>query len=157
MTSLTKEKFYAFVHDYERLTGSSRKTAENILSVCLRVENFIPRESPADAWNVQLIVDKYADISTLSDDSKRSYLSRLNSAVSKFIAYEKGDDVTTKSTRQRSSISQKQPEAITDKTFSLPIPLRDALIIKVENLPMDLSFDEAERIATIIKSFAIKQ
>lgn len=159
MTLLTKDKFYSFVQDYERLTSSSAKTADNIMSVCQRVEEFIPVDSPADAWNIQLIVDKYAEISALSDDSKRSYLSRLNSAISKFIAYEKGDDVTTKTKRPRTSgnnVSNKQPEAKEINTFSLPIPLRDGFIIRIENLPMDLSSDEADRIATIIKSFAVK-
>ncbi|HEJ9722154.1 hypothetical protein JEP26_09220 [Proteus mirabilis] len=43
------------------------------------------------------------------------------------------------------------------KTFSLPIPLRENLIVNVDNLPRDLSEEEADRIATIIKSFAIRQ
>ncbi|HCM61232.1 MAG TPA: hypothetical protein DIT05_01620 [Morganella sp. (in: Bacteria)] len=45
----------------------------------------------------------------------------------------------------------------TVKTFSLPVPLREDLIVAIENLPRDLSEEEADRIATIIKSFAIKQ
>lgn len=41
------------------------------------------------------------------------------------------------------------------KTFGLPIPLRNNLILKIENLPQDLTEEEAERISNIIKSFAL--
>lgn len=155
MQLLTKEKFYNFVQDYERLTASSAKTAENILSVCQRVEPFIPLESPADAWDVSLIVDNYAETVSLSDDSKRSYTSRLNSAVSKFIAYEKGEDVKTKPKRQRNAQPARKPESNQVKTFELPIPLRGDLIVSIGNLPRDLTKEEARRISNIVESFAM--
>ncbi|EPA9111007.1 MAG: hypothetical protein E7G96_02525 [Serratia liquefaciens] len=66
--------------------------------------------------------------------------------------------VTTKKRRvsvaRKASIKDKQEDEL--KTFALPIPLRSDLILTIENLPTDLSIDEAERIATIVKSFAVK-
>lgn len=154
MQLLTKEKFFSFVHDYESLTASSARTAENIVSVCQRVEPFIPEGSPADAWNIPLIVDLYADTVSLSDDSKRSYVSRLNSAVSKFIAYEKGEDVKAKPKRQRPAATKTVVEPAV-KTFELPIPLRGELILTIGNLPRDLTKEEAKRISNIVESFAM--
>lgn len=156
MQLLTKEKFFSFVENYERLTASSSRTAENIQSVCQRVEVFIPSDSPADAWDVQGIVDRYAETVSLSEDSKRSYSSRFNSAVSKFIAYEKGEDVKAKPKpkRQRSATT-KPVEENSVKTFELPIPLRGDLIVNIGNLPRDLTREEAKRISNIIESFAM--
>jgi len=156
MHMLTKNKFFTFVKDYEWLTGSSSRTAENILSVCQRVEPFIPEESPADAWDITVIVDKYSETVSLSDDSKRSYISRLNSAVSKFIAHEKGEDVKSKPKRQRSiAVAKPQEEQSSVKTFELPIPLRGDLIVTIGNLPRDLTKEEAKRISNIVESFAM--
>ena len=156
MGNLSKENFFNFVQDYERMTASSSRTAENIISVCQRVEPFIPNESPADAWNVLNIVDKYAATVSFSDDSKRSYVSRLNSAVTKFIAYEKGHDVKTKVKRPRVMMKAKsEAEQPSVKTFELPIPLRGDLIVTIANLPRDLTKDEAKRISLIVESFAM--
>ncbi|EMI4428872.1 hypothetical protein V6478_002270 [Providencia rettgeri] len=61
---------------------------------------------------------------------------------------------------KRKPTQKKKVEVVeeeTVKTFSLPIPLREDLIVTIENLPRDLSEDESTRIATIIQSFAIKQ
>lgn len=58
------------------------------------------------------------------------------------------------SVARKSSVKDKQDDEL--KTFALPIPLRSDLILTIENLPTDLSIDEAERIATIVKSFAVK-
>ncbi|MEX2953616.1 hypothetical protein AB4K01_20720 [Serratia fonticola] len=55
---------------------------------------------------------------------------------------------------RKPSVKDKQEDEL--KTFALPIPLRSDLILTIENLPTDLSIDEAERIATIVKSFAVK-
>lgn len=58
------------------------------------------------------------------------------------------------SVARKASVKDKQEDEL--KTFALPIPLRSDLILTIENLPTDLSIDEAERIATIVKSFAVK-
>ncbi|HBB9120187.1 hypothetical protein HW877_14685 [Serratia marcescens] len=58
------------------------------------------------------------------------------------------------SVARKSSVKDKQDDEL--KTFALPIPLRSDLILTIDNLPTDLSIDEAERIATIVKSFAVK-
>lgn len=62
------------------------------------------------------------------------------------------------SSRQQQSARRKQAatKGIEIKTFSLPIPLRSDLILKIENLPLDLSEEEAERIAKIVKSYALQ-
>ena len=43
------------------------------------------------------------------------------------------------------------------KTFELPIPLREELIVMISNLPRDLTKDEAKRISNIVESFAVSQ
>lgn len=152
---LTKEAFFHFVDNYAALTESSIKTAENVLSVCTRVSEYIPDSSPADSWDIENIINRFSETVNLSEDSKRSYVSRLNSAVSKFISHTNGKDVTVKMKRKRPS--QLQVPKIDDvKTFSLPIPLRGDLIVTISNMPRDLSKDEASRIANIVESFAIQ-
>ncbi|QQN36600.1 hypothetical protein JHW33_08315 [Rahnella aceris] len=120
-----------------------------------------------------------------SESSKQAYKSRFRSALEKFIDYQttglvrhdlnemfpngtldgfsgiegtiKANDESSKSRKKtvtrKMAAKPKLSEEI--KTFGLPIPLRNNLILKIENLPQDLTEDEAERISNIIKSFAL--
>ncbi len=144
-----------FVDAYESITGASTRTAENVKGACLLVLPTIPNDLDVSEWSVSEIIDRYAEQNNIADDTKRSYMSRFNSAVSKFIAFHKGDDVTAKTKRQRVNVPAKQLEVPNVKTFELPIPLRGDLIVTIGNLPRDLTKDEAKRISTIVESFAL--
>ena len=97
-------------------------------------------------------------INGIADDTHKSYISRFNGAVAKFIAHEKGEDVTVK--QRRSPVKTTQSPMANSmsnaaKTFELPIPLREELIVMISNLPRDLTKDEAKRISNIVESFAL--
>ncbi|HCI5670929.1 hypothetical protein RZO85_28715 [Raoultella ornithinolytica] len=156
MAGNTKEDFMAFVNDYESITGASSRTAENVRGVCLLVLPTISDEEDVTSWSVNEIIDRYAEQNNITGDSKRSYLSRFKSAVSKFVAYQNGEDVKMTSKRQRTTAKPKvNDESAAFKTFELPIPLRGDLIVSIGNLPRDLTKEEAKRISTIVESFAV--
>lgn len=158
MTGRSKTDFMKFVNDYESITGASPRTADNVRGVCLLVLPTIPEEIDVDSWSPTSIIDHYAAQNNITGDSKRSYLSRFNSAVNKFIAYTNGEDVKVKQKRQRPTptVSSAEVAPVSNvKTFDLPIPLRGDLIVSITNLPRDLTKDEAKRISTIVESFAM--
>lgn len=156
---LSKANFYKFIDHYVEITGASPSTAGNVRSVCYLVKNFISDTSTADTWDTSGIVNTYVMANGIAGDTQKSYISRFNGAVAKFIAYEKGEDVTVK---QRRSPVKYVPSLVISKTnsvktFELPIPLREELTVVIGNLPRDLTKDEAKRISTIIESFAVSQ
>lgn len=157
---LSKGNFFQFVDHYAEITGASTSTAGNVRSVCQLVRDFIPAGVSADSWDTKKIIDDYVSLNGIAGDTHKSYISRFNSAVSKFIAAEKGENVTVK--QRRSPVKSTPnlpplPQYPSVKTFELPIPLREELIVMVSNLPRNLTKEEAKRISTIIESFAVSQ
>ncbi|ADF61254.1 hypothetical protein [Enterobacter cloacae] len=156
---LSKANFYNFIDQYVEITGASPNTAGNVRSVCYLVKDYISETATADTWDTNSIINTYVMANGIAEDTQKSYISRFNGAVTKFIAHEKGEDVTVK--QRRSPVKYAPSLVISNKflvkTFDLPIPLRDDLTVIVGNLPRDLTKDEAKRISTIIESFAVSQ
>ncbi|EOV8972715.1 hypothetical protein ACN6UN_002634 [Cronobacter turicensis] len=160
MVDLSKDNFYKFIDNYSAITSSSSSTAGNVRSVCYLVKEFIPNDAPADQWDAADIIDTYDLINGIAEDTKKSYISRFNGAIAKFIAYQNGESVSVKQRRTptRSNFPVYKDAVNTSvKTFELPIPLREELTVMIGNLPRDLTKDEAKRISTIIESFAISE
>ncbi|GIZ99870.1 hypothetical protein ECV0102_02190 [Enterobacter cloacae] len=155
---LSKANFYNFIDQYAEITGASPSTAGNVRSVCYLVKDLISDDQPAEQWDTVDIIDTYVMLNGIAGDTHKSYISRFNGAVAKFIAHEKGEDVTVKQRRSPVKTTQ-SPMAIAmsnaAKTFELPIPLREELIVMISNLPRDLTKDEAKRISNIVESFAV--
>ncbi|HAS1036924.1 TPA: hypothetical protein I3777_003283 [Enterobacter cloacae] len=155
---LSKSNFYNFINQYVEITGASPSTAGNVRSVCYLVKDYISDITTADMWDTNSIINTYVLANGIAEDTQKSYISRFNGAVAKFIAHEKGEDVTVKQRRSpvKSTLS---PMSIAmsnaAKTFELPIPLREELIVMISNLPRDLTKDEAKRISNIVESFAL--
>lgn len=155
---LSKANFYRFIDKYVEITGASPSTAGNVRSVCYLVKDSIPDTENADNWDTNGIINTYVMINGIAEDTQKSYISRFNGAVAKFIAHEKGEDVTVK--QRRSPVKYTQSPMFVAlssaaKTFELPIPLREELIVMISNLPRDLTKDEAKRISNIVESFAL--
>ncbi|HBZ74140.1 MAG TPA: hypothetical protein DEO80_01660 [Leclercia adecarboxylata] len=155
---LSKANFYRFIDKYVEITGASPSTAGNVRSVCYLVKDSISDTENAESWDTEDIINTYVMTNGIAEDTQKSYISRFNGAVAKFIAHEKGEDVTVK--QRRSPVKSTQPSVVSSqntsiKTFELPIPLRDELTVVIGNLPRDLTKDEAKRISTIIESFAV--
>ncbi|EOX8956813.1 hypothetical protein [Enterobacter pasteurii] len=156
---LSKANFYNFIDQYVEITGASPSTAGNVRSVCYLVKDYISDTATADTWDTNSIINTYVMANGIAEDTQKSYISRFNGAVTKFIAHEQGEDVTVK--QRRSPVKYAPSLVISNKflvkTFDLPIPLREDLTVIVGNLPRDLTKDEAKRISTIIESFAVSQ
>ncbi|HDT3786033.1 hypothetical protein P0240_16630 [Enterobacter cloacae] len=157
---LSKSNFYNFIDQYVEITGASPSTAGNVRSVCYLVKAYISDTATADTWDTNSIINTYVMANGIAEDTQKSYISRFNGAVAKFIAHEKGEDVTVK--QRRSPVKTTQSPMLSAmsnaaKTFELPIPLREELIVMISNLPRDLTKDEAKRISNIVESFAVSQ
>ncbi|MEG5636812.1 hypothetical protein V1577_22565 [Enterobacter bugandensis] len=155
---LSKSNFYNFINQYVEITGASPSTAGNVRSVCYLVKDYISDITTADMWDTNSIINTYVLANGIAEDTQKSYISRFNGAVAKFIAHEKGEDVTVK--QRRSPVKTTQSPMFSAmsnaaKTFELPIPLREELIVMIGNLPRDLTKDEAKRISNIVESFAV--
>jgi hypothetical protein len=151
---LGKKEFEDFVNKLSEMGILNENTASNLRVVSVRMLPYIPDDISADKWNLEDIVKGFAAENTVPEKTQLGYLSRLKSAVRKFIAYANG----TLSTKPRTLgvVHSEESNAVEVKIFSLPIPLRSDLILTIDKLPRDLTVDEAERIATIVKSFAVK-
>ncbi|EOV0983775.1 hypothetical protein ACW6AV_000169 [Edwardsiella piscicida] len=153
---LSKQEFEAFINDLPSL-GIHPSTADNLRVAATKLLGFIPDNRPANEWDIQGIICAFAQQSGISDKTKSGYESRFRSSIKKFIAYKNG----TLSIKQRSDRGESKQESMVSvnapeiKTFTLPIPLRNDLILTIDKLPRDLTTEEAERIANIVKSFAV--
>lgn len=166
-------EFYGFLQALPDLDIVPEATARNLKESSLRMLNVATPSPDADVCklDVEIVASQY-ELTSDADVSQatiQSYKSRLQSAIQKFIDYqnkkfgvvmvknEQCEPILPRRRRRVTSTEVKKDATVEAvKTFELPIPIRDGLVLKVDNLPMDLSYDEAERIATIIKSFAIK-
>lgn len=106
------------------------------------------------------IVDhEYAE-SKISEKAKKTYVGRMNSGLKYFIQYLNGGEIKVVRGRMRAvrkptnEMAEKTVPEPT-KTFVLPIPIREGLILNISNLPLDLTEEDADKIARIIKSYAV--
>lgn len=119
-------------------------------------------ELSTDIRNVdfeKIVAREYAE-SNISEKAKKTYVGRMNSGLRYFIQYLNGEKVHVvrggiKAVRKtmREMVEKTVPEPT--KTFVLPIPIREGLILNISNLPLDLTEEEADKIARIIKSYAV--
>ncbi|AYX13999.1 hypothetical protein B7R74_02665 [Yersinia pseudotuberculosis] len=162
--------FELFLNGLQNMNIVNEATARNLRDSSMRLLTVINDDEKSDMRTLSIdgLVRRYMAQSEAppSEASMQAYKSRMQSAIDKFIAYQdasldligKVEDNSsnkkgkTRMTQQRKAVKKDEGEV---KVFDLPIPLRSDLILKVENLPRDLTIDEAERIANIIKSFAI--
>ncbi|ENG1109237.1 hypothetical protein [Yersinia enterocolitica] len=154
---LTKGDFLKFINEFHKLGIVSERTAENIQGASMLLFDIIPNDQNAPEWDIPKIIEDYAVMNNVEPNTTRTYQSRFKSAVDKFIAYQNGEKPSVKAKRTR-PIQKAAPKVEAEmkvKTFELPIPLRNDLIVTITNLPRDLSKAEAKRISAIVDSFAM--
>ena len=157
----------------KRNTAISRKAATNkILAVLEESELTDLRTLDLDAT-----FERFQNLQGMKykPDSMQVYMSRARTAVSDFIAYVDNPASFKSSTTQRSStktkngasteskgkVVKKQKDIEDDlgqhdiKHIVVPIPLRENLTVKISNLPADLTQSEADRLAAIVKAYAV--
>lgn len=120
-------------------------------------------------------------------ESLGTYKSRFNTALDEFFAYaddpsgykapnkngkaKRSSDATRKSgspnAKRRSSSEVARPAQTLDTSvpspsgtpdsLTIPIPIRDGLLVRVFGIPTDLSADEASKISAVIQAYAIQK
>ena len=156
----------------KRNTAQSRKHAANkILSVLEDSETADLRTVDIDS-----AFERFQNKQGMQykPDSLQVYLSRIRTAISDFVSYvdnpagfkpasvqrsrskpKEGntnakDDIGTGAKGNTPPVEHHDPQYI-----AVPVPLREGLTIKISNLPADLTVAEANRVAAIIKAFAV--
>lgn len=69
-------------------------------------------------------------------------------------AFMRGDEAQAALTAERLEAERIALEATENPSNIVPVPLRDGLVVYVANLPLDLSDDEAERVAKVVRAYA---
>ena len=157
-----------------RETANARKTAsEKILGVLEANELQDLRNVDLDTA-AQRFMNKEG--SGYKPQSLRVYQSRLNSAVSEFLGWvenpstykpsrskailakkliaQKGQDTATQTTGASQMAPSQSPQPLgVSETLSIPVPLRSNLHVIISNIPSDMSPQEAEKIANVIRAF----
>ena len=109
-------------------------------------------------------------------DSLQVYLSRVKTAVTDFLRWRENPSAFKSSTAPRTSsrvnpakdnggksVADAEPIDPSDPTppslptvgLTIPIPLREGLTVLVSNIPSDLTKAESERIAAIVRAYAV--
>lgn len=162
----------------KRNTAQSRKAATN------KIMDVLESSELTDLRNVNLeqVFDRFQNLEGMKykPDSLQVYLSRARTALTDFISYVDNPSSFKPSTSQRSSsvlkkdtkndvgLRKKDEKHYDSKTIDdeldghqevkhivVPVPIRDNLTVKISNLPADLTQVEAEKLAAIIKAYAV--
>lgn len=161
----------------KRNTAVSRKQAANkILSILEPQENNDLREV-----DVQHAFDRFVNLqgTEFKPESLQVYQSRLKSALGDFFAYVEnpaafkptgvqrttnpnGKGSAAKEERKRPNNRQPQeprePQAShEEKQLVIPVPLRAGLTVRIHNVPPDLTNQEAEKLAAIVRAYAMPE
>jgi hypothetical protein len=153
-------------------TAKSRKVAAN------KILNKLSADEASDLRKIDLDreVDRFANRqgSDYLPASLQVYKSRLKSAVAEFIAYVdnpmgykagKSSKVTpiNKSKSKPIERAPTPPDPLKvepahprahEESLAFPIPIRPGVIVKLTNIPVDLTKEEAEKIAQVVKALA---
>lgn len=101
----------------------------------------------------------------VGDASRSSYKSRINQAIKLYKNYlidpmsifeSQEKEVTTKKPLPKINLPQHAINPAST-TIDIPVPIRDGLILMIPGVPTDLTNEEAERIASILKVYARPQ
>ncbi len=160
----------------KRNTAQSKKMAANkVLAVADDAEKADLRTA-----DIEATFERFQNLqgTEYKPESLQVYLSRVRSAVAEFISYVENPagfkPSTTARTRSKNEKKSKDRSAAprTEDVNStrtepndreehdqphvvVPIPLREGLTLKISNIPADLTVAEANRIAAIIKAYAV--
>ena len=155
----------------KRNTAISRKAATNkILAVLDKSEL-----SDLRVLDLDQTFERFQNLHGMEykPDSLQVYMSRARTAVSDFISYVDNPSSFKSISNQRSTRSKathkqrkksannqrdskhEEPSHHDTKGIIVPIPLRENLTVRISNLPADLTQAEAERLAAIVKAYAV--
>lgn len=158
----------------KRNTAISRKAATNKILAVLDKSDLLDLRS----LDLDLTFERFQNLQGMQykPDSLQVYMSRARTAVSDFISYVDNPASFKSSTAQRVSsktknggnseskgkVVKKHIDTVHEdlehhdvKNIVVPVPLRENLTVKISNLPADLTQSEADRLAAIVKAYAV--
>lgn len=157
-------------HYLKPATARARKAAlKKMIEVMDNEEKHDVRRVDLDALHERFANKEAGAFST---SSLQVYRSRFRSALKDFISYT--DDPTNfrvtlhkSSGVQKTTTAKKKPKAdrgytptfedtAPPSTIVFPIPIRTDLTVTVHGIPSDLTTQEAEKIAAVVKALAVK-
>ncbi|NIY91118.1 hypothetical protein [Vibrio diazotrophicus] len=165
------ENYKSFIDYIENNQLVKESTLVNWKSAPLNVLSVLSPEEGKDL--TQFTVDELVETfktrngKDLSEGTVTTYRSRLNKGLTEFFNYVRlGDDYEphAKTSDIQSSKNEKPSAAPTNKpeqvkvkketveTYTLPFPLRAGVMVKITDLPTNLTAEEAERIAAFVKA-----
>jgi len=162
----------------KRNTAQSRKAATNKVFAILEPNELTDLRSV----DLEQAFERFQNLQGMQykPDSLQVYLSRARTAVSDFISYvddpssfksakpqrasskaKNGVENTKKA--EKGNSNQSVSDGVVDdldqhhdpKHVIVPVPLRENLTVKITNLPADLTQAEADRLAAIVKAYAV--
>jgi len=156
------EAFKGFLFTLPMLGGVGANTLKNMKTVPRMLE-YVPSETEDfKLINVDETVDAYLQGTgaQIGNASKSSYKSRINQAIRLYTAF-LNDPNSIKSPEESAMPKAENPKpqvnATHANTIDIPVPIRDGLILMIPGVPTDLTNEEAERIASILKVYARPQ
>lgn len=155
----------------KRNTAISRKAATNKILAVLDESEL----SDLRALDLGDTFDRFQNLQGMQykPDSLQVYISRARTAVGDFISYvdnpssfksnstqrsstkSKGTSKKEKNVNNQKGMDQEELSHHDVKGIIVPVPLRENLTVKISNLPADLTQAEAERLAAIVKAYAV--
>lgn len=130
-------------------TARTRKTAIGRIFTGSMFENISIFE-----LDINDVIDEFQTKNPdISEDTIKTYKSRFTTALKDYIRYEKLGETQSIGGNQQyvNKVKEKIHKA---EVVNLPCPIRKGEhIIKINNLPMDLTEDELSRLVSLIKDF----
>lgn len=104
--------------------------------------------------NINDVIDEFQTKNPdITEDTVKTYKSRFSTALKDYIRYEKLGEIQSMDGCQQ-HVNEVKEKAHKAEVVNLPCPIRKGEhIIKINNLPMDLTVDELSRIVSLIKDF----
>ena len=182
----SKDSYFDFI-DYVSKKGLIKQaTARNWKNASIRLLTILEEDESQDLrkLDIDALCTRFMNLEkSVSPASMQVYRSRLNTAISDFIAYKDNPmgykpGIAQRSSRKKSSkeasnsssgkskisnnrgsVEQQNHHDQGDKSkgITFPIPLRANLVVEIKHLPHDLTAQEAEKISMVIKALVMKE
>ncbi|KGT86145.1 hypothetical protein NG99_26655 [Erwinia typographi] len=167
--------FLERLHEAPDVNEATARNLKNTSNLLLNSYHYLDlHDESSDIRNIEadhLIEDHFRNSETHpSSTTVQVYKSRYQSAVDKFLEYIKGgnsvseeDTSVVPNVRTRKRLPARAVTVLNrevrgdTETIDVPIPLRPGMILTIPGIPTDLTNEEAERIASILKVYARPQ
>ena len=158
----SKDNLISFLEKLPSLGVVSDNTVKNLKTVPRFLE--FAHQDFDDVRNIDIekVLLTYAEHSgEVSEQSIRSYKSRIQQAIKIFVEYindPKGFSRKAPMATEKKQASRRKPQVTSvneSNTFNLPVPLRSGLTVTINNLPRDLTKNEAKFISSIIETYGM--